>query len=116
MPAQPRNSTSLRANINNSASATLPLSVRPPRYRTLLELDRDSYQPGEMVFYRSLTLSGYGLTDCGTLPLEFEIVDGKSAPLPESQWMGLTERGVGNGVFRLPPSLSPGTCAGGPRA
>ena len=40
--------------------------------------------------------------------MEFEILDPKSVPLPDSRIDGLTDHGVGNGSFRLSDSLPAG--------
>ena len=93
----------------NPSSVTLPLPIRPARYLTRLWLDRRSYRAGETVFFRSLTVSRYSLAAAGTLPLEFEILDAKPVPLPDSRIDGLTDHGVGNGLFRLPDTLPAGT-------
>ena len=50
-----------------------PLSVEPVRYVTHLSLDKPLYQPGETVYYRSLTLSRFGLTADRQMPIHFEI-------------------------------------------
>jgi hypothetical protein len=89
-------------------SISLPLPIRPKGYLTCLWVDRHSYRPGETIFYRSLTLSRFSLSDRDTLPLEFEILDPKSAPLPNSRLAGLTDHGSGNGSFRLPDALPAG--------
>ena len=52
------------------------------RHVTRLWLDRRAYRPGDTIYYRSLTVSRFGLAACRTIPLEFEILDPKSAPLP----------------------------------
>ena len=93
----------------NPLSVALALPIRPAHYLTRLWLDRSSYRPGETVYYRSLTVSRYGLDAPRTLPVEFEILDPKSVPLPDSRMAGLTERGVGNGKFRLSDSLPAGS-------
>ena len=112
LPVRPNATAQLNVNAgdgNCSVRMTLPLPVRRAQYRTRLELDRASYRPGETVYYRSLTVSRYGLAAAGTLPLEFEILDAKGSPLPDSLWAGLTNHGVGNGSFPLPVSLAAGT-------
>ena len=91
----------------NRPGVALPLPVRPARCLTRLWLDRRGYRAGETVYYRSLTVSRYSLAECRTLPLEFEILDSKLAPLPDSRIDGLTDRGVGNGSYRLGDSLPP---------
>jgi hypothetical protein len=90
-------------------NVTMALPVRPARYLTRLWLDRCHYRPGETVYYRSLTVSRYSLAAHRTLPVEFEILDPKSAPMPGSRIDGLTDFGVGNGSFRLPDALPAGT-------
>ncbi len=92
----------------NPPSVALPLPIQPARYLTRLWLDRQRYRAGETVYYRSLTVSRYGLVEHRALPVEFEILDAKSVPLPGSRIDGLTDRGVGNGSFRLPDSLPAG--------
>jgi hypothetical protein len=92
----------------NPPSVALPLPIRPARYLTRLWLDRPSYRPGETVYYRSLTVSRYSLVAHRTLPVEFEILDPKSVPLPDSRIDGLTDHGVGNGSYRLSDSLPAG--------
>jgi hypothetical protein len=94
---------------DNAINIALPLTVLPPRYHTHLEVDRRDYRPGDTVYYRSLTVDRHSASLCRRLPLEFEILDLKAAPLADSQWIGLTDHGVGNGSFRLPVSVSPGT-------
>lgn len=97
-----------------AAGTTLPLTIRGPQYMTRLATDRRRYRPGDTIYYRSLTVTRYGLADPlrgypdRPQALQFEILDAKSAPLPDSQWVGLTDRGVGNGSFRLPVSIAPG--------
>ena len=87
------------------------LPIRPAHYFTRLWLDRRSYQAGETVYYRSLTVSHYSLIAPRALPLEFEILDPQSVPLPGSRLDGLTDHGVGNGSFRLGDSLKAGSYA-----
>ena len=92
----------------NPPSVALPLPIQPARYLTRLWLDRRRYRAGQTVYYRSLTVLRYSLAAHGTLPVEFEILDPKAVPLPESRNDGLTDHGVGNGSFRLPDTLPPG--------
>jgi hypothetical protein len=105
----------LRLNITAGGtslpSASLPLLIRPKSYLTRLWLDRRNYRPGDTVYYRSATVSRFSLTDRDTLPVEFEILDPKSKPMPDSRLVGVTDHGVGNGSFRLPAALPPGVYA-----
>jgi hypothetical protein len=112
LPARPNATAELTISAGGGSHAvniTLPLSIRRPRLLTHLEVDRARYRPGETVYYRSLTVSRYGSVSDRTLPLEYRILDAKSLPLDDSQWIGLTDHGVGNGSFHLPVSLAAGT-------
>ncbi|MEE9603158.1 MAG: MG2 domain-containing protein, partial [Thermoguttaceae bacterium] len=85
------------------------LRVEPVGYSTQLSLDKPLYQPGETVYYRSLTLSRFPL-DTGDRPMivHFQILDPGGAVVAGSENAGVTERGVGNGAFELPPELAGG--------
>jgi len=80
------------------------VSVERVRYATHLALDKPLYQPGETVYYRSLTLSAVEQE----MPIHFEILDPSGAVVPGSQLDGVTERGVGNGAFPIPGELAGG--------
>ena len=111
LPTRPHGLAQLSVTIGGGAnrpSVALPLPVRPARYLTQIWLDRSSYRAGETAYYRSLTVSRYSLVAHRTLPVEFEILDSKSVPLPDSRIVGLTDHGVGNGSFRLPGTLPAG--------
>jgi len=84
------------------------LNVEPIRYVTHLSLDKPLYRPGETVYYRSLTLSRFGLAADREMPIHFEILDPSGAVVPNSQNEGATERGVGSGVFEIPAELAGG--------
>jgi len=89
-------------------SVSSRMRVRPVRYATYLSLDKPSYQPGETVYYRSLTLSRFDLDADGELPIGFEIQDASGAIVPGSDVRGITTRSVGCGSFDLPPTLPGG--------
>jgi len=55
------------------------VSVERVRYATHLALDKPLYQPGETVYYRSLTLSRFGLAVEQEMPIHFEILDPSGA-------------------------------------
>jgi hypothetical protein len=84
------------------------LAVEPVRHVTYLALDKPLYQPGETVYYRSLTLSCFGLAVDRQMPIHFEILDPSGAVVPGSQLEGVTEHGVGSGAFTLPEQLAGG--------
>ena len=84
------------------------MSVEPVRYQTRLSSDRPTYRTGETVYYRSLTLSQFGLLGDRDLSVQFEILDPAGAVVRESSVIGQTKRGVGNGAFRIPEGLPAG--------
>ena len=81
------------------------LEVEPVRHATQLSLDKPLYRPGETIYYRSLTLSRFGLTDDREMPIHFEILDPGGAAVADSQLQGATRRGVGSGAFTIPAGL-----------
>ncbi len=82
--------------------------VEPIRHVTHLALDKPLYRPGETVYYRSLTLSRFGLAAEQEMPVHFEILDPGGAVVPDSQLEGVTQRGVGNGAFPIPAGIAGG--------
>ncbi|MHC4178641.1 MAG: MG2 domain-containing protein, partial [Planctomycetota bacterium] len=84
------------------------LAVEPVRYVTHLALDKPLYQPGETVYYRSLSLSRFGLAADRQMPIHFEILDPSGAVVPGSQLQGVTEHGVGSGAFGIPEQSAGG--------
>ncbi|HEY4760288.1 MAG TPA: hypothetical protein VIH42_06900, partial [Thermoguttaceae bacterium] len=57
------------------AEMSSPIAVDRARFVTRLSLDKPLYQPGETVFYRSLSLSRFGLAVDRQMPIHFEILD-----------------------------------------
>jgi MG2 domain len=85
-----------------------PLVVYTARMATQLSLDKPLYQPGETIFYRSLSLSRFGLAVDREISIHYEILDPAGAVLPNSRSDGTTEHGVGNGAYNIPDDLSGG--------
>jgi hypothetical protein len=88
--------------------AELSLGVEPIRYATRLALDRPAYQPGETVFYRSLTLSQSTLTSGRNMPVHFEVLDSEGSLVPTSSRDATTMSGVASGDFAVPKDLATG--------
>jgi hypothetical protein len=88
--------------------AEIPLTVEPVRYATQLALDKSAYRPGETVYYRSLTLSRFGLTADRKLPIRFEILDPQGAVVPNSALNTVTDHGVAGGAFAVAEGLTDG--------
>ncbi|MEX0818481.1 MAG: MG2 domain-containing protein, partial [Pirellulaceae bacterium] len=85
------------------------LDTAPERFVTYMRMDRPLYQPGEQIFYRSVTLSQFGLRSERELETSFEIVDSSDRPVANSANTIETEHGVGRGAFALPDDLPEGT-------
>jgi hypothetical protein len=88
--------------------ANLPLAICPPRWLTRLWLDQPQYRPGQMVRYRSVTLSQFGLAADRPLGVRFEICNPDGRVVPDSPSEAVTDRGVAWGAFPLPPHLADG--------
>ena len=84
------------------------LAVDPIRYATHLSLDKPLYQPGETVYYRSLTLSRFDLAPGREMSIRFEILDPSGAVVPGSTLEGVTGQSVGSGAFVLPRQIAGG--------
>jgi alpha-2-macroglobulin-like protein len=84
------------------------LAVAPVRYDAQLGLDRPLYQPGDVVRYRSLVLSRFGLTADRDVPVHFEIHDPAGAVVAGSPCDVTSHRGVAAGEFVIPAELAGG--------
>jgi len=84
------------------------VAVEPVRYATQLSLDKPLYRPGENVYYRSLTLSRFGLAADHPMPIHFEVLDPSGGIAQDSQQEGVTEQGVGSGRFAIPHEAAGG--------
>jgi len=100
-----------REDTDETEAIKTVLEVRPARYVTRLTLDKPLYRadrPGETVYYRSLTLSRFGLAADREMPIHFEILDPGGAVVPGSSVDGITQHGVGCGAFPIPSGLAGG--------
>jgi hypothetical protein len=84
------------------------LAADPQRFVTYLRMDRPLYQPGEQLFYRSVTLSQFGLRAEKEVSTSFDIVDENDAPIIGAAKVVETEHGVGSGAVTLPSDLPDG--------
>jgi len=84
------------------------LAVRPTEYATRLMLDKLEYRSGETVYYRSVSLSLPGSSVDRPLPIGFEILDPQGNVVEGSRIEGVTDHGVGNGVFPIPKDFPQG--------
>ncbi|MBC8351797.1 MAG: hypothetical protein H8E66_07395 [Planctomycetes bacterium] len=93
---------------DSSAPVLRQLEATPGRFVTHLQMDRPLYEPGERVFYRSVTLSQYGLRADQEVTTSFDVVDSNDKQIEGSAHAVETERGVGSGAFALPDDLPDG--------
>jgi alpha-2-macroglobulin-like protein len=84
------------------------LTVTPERYDAQLALDRPLYQPGDVVRYRSLVLSRFGLAADRNVPVHFEIRDPAGAVVAGSPFDIGSLRGVAAGEFAIPREANGG--------
>ena len=96
------------AGQTDAAPLTAAVRIDPAGLLTQLSLDKPLYQPGEIVRYRSLTLTRFGLNSPTEAVVYFEIHDPSGAVVPNSATTLRTDRGVAGGEFPIPASLAGG--------
>ncbi len=86
----------------------VPLQPAPTNYATTIVTDKPTYRAGEAVYFRSLTLQQLppNYVRDFHVAYRFGSASGQASELP--QWHGLTEHGVGNGVFHLTENVPSG--------
>ena len=77
--------------------------VAPYRFLTRVSTDKPLYRPGEIVRFRSLTLGRFGLDTPAICRFTSRFTIRPAAVVAGSEHQGITQRGVGNGEFLLPP-------------
>ena len=90
-----------------TTSVTIPLE--PTRCLTYVTVDRPVYRPGENLYVRSLTLERSSLRPLVEVPIRYEILDPSGAVVPGLFSEGVSNRGVGNGMFMIPSAAPGGT-------
>ena len=85
------------------------IRVKDPTFVTYLSTDKPLYRPGEVVYFRSLTLSRFGWKDTRDQPVIFELLGPAGNAIPNLLPSGVTKRGVGNGSFQILPGMPGGT-------
>jgi len=98
----------LAVNAGKLERVQAELPVDSVHYVTHLALDKPLYQPGETVYYRSLTLGRFGLNTPQEMPIHFEMHDPSGAVVAGSPLDGVTQQGVGNGAFAIPEESAGG--------
>lgn len=91
------------------ASSTISVPLEPTRCLTTLAIDRPVYRPGETVYFRSLTLTRRHHRPDVTAPIRYELLGPDGGVVPGATTEGVTDRGVGNGAFRIPTTAPGGT-------
>ncbi len=88
-----------------SSSVSVPLE--PTRCLTYVTVDRPVYRPGETIYFRSLTLERRFLRPLVEVPIRYEVLGPNGSIVSGMFIEGVTDRGVGNGVFTI-PTTAPG--------
>jgi|GEM_PF-6171847 len=108
MPSR-RTDLSLSANTRRSAPATVPVTVRAPRFVTSIATDRAVYEPGESVQVRSVTLARPGSVEAEGVDVWFQVRrDTDARVLQESASPMATRRGVATETIPLDASAEEG--------
>ncbi|MCA9137224.1 MAG: hypothetical protein KDB00_10705 [Planctomycetales bacterium] len=87
----------------------LTVPLEPTRCLTFVSTDRPVYRPGEMIYFRSVTLNRRTLAAHVDVPIRYELVDPSGAVVENAVAEGVSERGVGNGAFVVPETAVGGT-------
>ncbi|MEM0924502.1 MAG: MG2 domain-containing protein [Planctomycetota bacterium] len=87
----------------------MQVPLEPTRCLTFVSSDRPVYRPGESILFRSVTLDRRSFEIPTEVPIRFELFDPGDTAVKGCRLDGVTERGVGNGVFRLPDDAAGGT-------
>ncbi len=90
------------SNERDVPEKTLFVPLEPTRCITHLSIDKPVYRPGETIHFRSLSLERYSLKPNIDLPIRFEMLDPSGAAVTGASLEGVTDRGVGNGEFKIP--------------
>ena len=105
----PRIKLGMTASLGDAhAEVELPLAAEPDGFATRVTLDRSVYQPGDTVYYRSLTLARVTSTAADDMTVRFRVLDSKGAPVPESAFSVRTDHGIGEGRFAISKDLADG--------
>ncbi len=75
---------------------------------TVLTLDRTSYQPGDQVWYRSLTLPPFADALPNEVAVEFSLRDPREVPVPGAERYAVSEQGVAHGQLQVPADSADG--------
>ena len=95
------------ANDGQVMESSIEVPLEPTRCLTFLTVDRPVYRPGEVVYFRSLTLQRRSLIANADVPIRYELIDPSGAVVSGAWTEGVTDRGVGNGAFSI-PAAAPG--------
>jgi len=108
VPSQLKLPKEAKLSVADSSGQSVVVSLEPTRCLTHLTIDKPVYRPGETIHFRSLSLERYSLEPNVDLPIRFELFDPSGAVVAGATFDGVTERGVGNGEFRVPTSAPGG--------
>jgi hypothetical protein len=104
------NTAWMEVAVKDDVSPPLAASARWVRsgHLTHLTTDLPTYQPGDTVFYRSLSLSRFDQRVDGEVSVEFNVLDDQGRPIPSANHLKSSERGVADGKFSIPANAAYG--------
>ena len=96
------------ARIPGGESLTVPTELQTVKELTLATLDRNEYQPGASLSFRTVTLSRSRLTPTPRQPIEVSVVTAERQPVLNLTMVVESIQGTANGQFQLPAELAEG--------
>lgn len=93
---------------DNPTRIVAELPASPVEYETQLAFDRRSYQPGETVFFRTVTLARFDFSPSQAFDVRYEVLGPEGNRLEPSNQHAVTQQGVASGSFALPQDAAPG--------
>lgn len=96
------------AAVDSEKAWQLELPAAQVEYATHVSTDKPRYRPGDVVRYRSVTLSRFGLKADRDVAISYSITDPAGQEVAGANLSGSTEHGVGNGEFVLAPGSDSG--------
>lgn len=85
------------------------LEVTPTREATTLGFAKRRLQPGEAIYFRSVTLSNFGFAAMPSQTVQYEVRDPQGRVVPGSRRQAIVRDGVGSQRWLLPSTASDGT-------
>lgn len=85
----------------DGAAVQVPLAAAAESYVTYLGTDKPRYRHGDIVRFRSVTLSRFGWQADRDMSVQYDVTDPSGNVLEKAKLAGMTTNGVGNGEFAV---------------